>query len=194
MKKPYKLVRIKENKYLVYIPKWVPNLQIGWRIDEGIDDEFFTYEVNRYSSWLGDVPAEIMDKLDLAPKIEAKVKDGKVTFNRQEKAQEIFKNHITKWGEKEADIKPGHEFDIILKIIESGGIPYEKQPVDLEDFREPDVKYTLYDYQKKAVDLFKKTGAVGVYYPTGGRKDDGCNASNGLTPGPEDHSHNKDVS
>lgn len=170
LKKPYKMVRVSEGKYKIYVPKWVPNFQVGWLIDHGKDDEFYTYEINRYSSWLGDVPAELIEKLDLEPQIEAKVANGKVTFDKKHMAEDLFKGHISRWGISNADIKAGHEFDVILRIIESGGIPYDKYPVDPADTRRPEVTFTLYDYQKKAVQLFRKTGAVGVFYPTGAGK------------------------
>lgn len=172
MKKPYKLKRISNEKYQVFVPKWVPDFQIGWLVDEGVDDEFYTYEINRFSSWLGDVPPEIADKLDLEPKLQSIVKDGKVSFSDSEKplAEELFKGHILKWGVDEAEIKQGHEFDIILKIIESGGIPYEKKPVDADDCRALQCNFSLYDFQQEARALFKKTGAIGIFYPTGSGK------------------------
>lgn len=170
MKKPFKMIRVSSSKYHVLVPKWVPNFQIGWMIDEGIDDEFFTYEVNRFSSMLGDIPQELADKLDLQPKINGIVKDNKVIFDKKEIAEKLFKGHILRWGVDEAEIKGGHEFDVILSIIEAGGIPFEKIPLQDEDLRSTSFTFGLYDYQNEAVKLFKKTGAVGVYYPTGAGK------------------------
>lgn len=170
MKKPFKMQRISSSKYHVLVPKWVPNFQIGWMIDEGVDDEFFTYEVNRFSSMLGDIPQELADKLDLQPKINGIVKDNKVTFDKKEIAETLFKGHILRWGVDEAVIMGGHEFDVILKIIEAGGIPFEKIPLQEEDLRDTSYTFGLYDFQKEALKLFKKTGAVGVYYPTGAGK------------------------
>ncbi|HVI42048.1 MAG TPA: DEAD/DEAH box helicase family protein, partial [Anaerovoracaceae bacterium] len=172
LKKPYKLVRISDNKYIIYIPKWVPNFQVGWLIDD-TDDTFYTYEVNQYSAWLGDIPEELLSKLEIGKNsIDATVENNIVKFpeSSRPKAEELFKGHVLSWEFDQARIKSGHEFDIILKIIRNGKIPYKRMPVKDEDRRKPEVDFDLYGYQKEATKLFFETGAIGVFHPTGAGK------------------------
>lgn len=172
LKKPYKLVRISDTKYRIYIPKWVPNFQVGWLIDS-TDETFFTYEVNQYSAWLGDIPEELKSNLEIGKEsIDATVENGTVRFPEaaRAKAEEMFKGDILKWEFDQAKIKSGHEFDIILKIIRSGKIPYKRMPVSDSDRRKPQINFDLLSYQKEAAKLFFETGAIGVFHPTGAGK------------------------
>lgn len=170
LKKPYKIKQVSAKKYEIYVPKWVSDFQIGWLKDD--DGDWLTYEVNQFSAWLGDIPIEIAEKLDIKPVIQAVVDGNKVTFKEEyrQKADELFKGHILKWDLDNATIKSGHEFDIILKIIQSGHIPYKQIPVELTDKRKSEVSFELLDHQKSSVKRFHQTGAVGVFHPTGAGK------------------------
>lgn len=175
LNKPYKLKRVSNKKYEVYIPKWYADafgFNIGWMVNDNPDETFYTYEVNQYSAWLGDVPAELEEKLDLHGEIEATVSGNTVKFKPEQRsiAERMFKGHITKWDIDHATIKTGHEFDIILKIVNEGRIPYEQIPVDPNDKRQRKLNFKLFDWQLKTRTTFEKTGAVGVFYPTGAGK------------------------
>ncbi len=169
-KKPYKIKQISAKKYEIYVPKWVPDFQIGWMTED--DGDWLTYEVNQFSAWLGDIPEELASKLKLESGIEATVEGNKVSFREDQKqiAENLFKGNILKWDLDNAIIKSGHEFDIILKIIQSGHIPYKQTPVSAEDRRKTEVKFGLYDHQKEPIEKFHKTGAIGVFHPTGAGK------------------------
>ncbi len=172
LNKPYKMKKISDTKYEIYVPKWVPNFQIGWLID-ATDETFYTYQVNQYSGWLGDMPDELKSKLEIGKNaIDATVENGIVKFpeNDRTKAETMFKGDIAKWEFDQAKIKLGHEFDIILKIIRSGKIPYKKIPVNDADRRKPDVAFELKNYQREPLKLFHETGAIGVFHPTGAGK------------------------
>ena len=170
LKKPYKIKQINSKKYEIYVPKWVPDFQVGWLVDD--DGAWFTYEVNQYSAWLGDIPHDIADKLNLQSSFEATVENNKVSFdeNQKHQAEQMFKGHILKWDLDHAIIKSDHEFDIILKIIQSGHIPYKQNPINKEDRRRTDCSFELRQYQKEAIKQFEKTGAIGVFHPTGAGK------------------------
>jgi DNA excision repair protein ERCC-3 len=178
LERPYKIKQFYDSKkrqtyYEVYVPKWVPNFSIGWRKQESEDDTFWTYVVNQYSAWLGEVPSHLAETMNLGnTAIEATVRDGTVKFpeSQKAKAEEMFKGSILKWDLDHAKIKQGHEFDVILKIIRSGHMPYEKIPVDREDMRTPEITFEPFSYQKPPIKKFFETGAVGVFHPTGAGK------------------------
>lgn len=180
LSRPYKTkqfynARTKQTYYEVYVPKWVPKFSIGWRKAEADDTEtFWTYVVNQYSIWLGEVPEQLAKLLDFGHKntIAATVKDGIVKFPKEQKAiaEEMFKGHVTKWDLDCATIKQGSEFDIILKIVRSGRIPYAKIPVQESDKRKSSIKFKPYSYQVQPVKRFFETGATGVFHPMGSGK------------------------
>jgi len=185
LKKPYKIKRISEKKYEIYVPKWVPDFQIGWLTDD--DGDWLTYEVNQFSAWLGDIPDDIAEKLKLTNDFKPNI-DGKIVYfesDQKPKAQELFKGHILSWSEDHAVIKSDHEFDIILQIIRSGHIPYKQIPIDPTDRRKSQINFTPRPYQQEALKKFEKTGAIGVFHPTGAGKSFVAMAGADILTGPK---------
>ena len=169
LKKPYTTKPLGKNKILVFVPKWVPNFEVGWLHEE--KDEYYIYELNQYSAWLGDVPDELLSQINFEEGIKATVEGNRVFFDEEQKSKAygMFKGHVTKWESDQAYIKQGHEFDIISQIIKSGYIPYQQKPVSKSDLRESE-SIKLRDYQKLSYDTFLQTGAIGLFYPTGAGK------------------------
>lgn len=173
--KPYCLIPWKKDSALVAVPKFVKGFQVGWLWKE--TESFYVYELNKYSLWLGDVPQEIKDALDLKTELTKPplVIDGEVVFDAADKEaiKKRLKFHVTEWGDDHATILRGHEFDVIAEIIESGQLPFQPRPVsdaDLKEEKDWSVKFKLRDYQKQAYNKFLDTGAVGVFFPTGAGK------------------------
>lgn len=168
-KKPYKINQLKNGKIRIYIPKWYPDFQIGWLVDENPNEEYYTFELNQYSAWLGEIPEDILKQVNFPEPINATVNGNIISFKEEDKTRIKNLPYLTDWKETTARITKGHEFEIINKIIESGRIPFEKFPISKEDKRESD-KIKLRSYQKKAYQKFLETGATGLFFPTGAGK------------------------
>lgn len=169
-KKPYFTKPLGKNKILVAVPKYETNFQVGWLVGER--DEFFEYELNQYSNWFGDIPEELSRQIEWPQGLNAVVENDIIKFNPQEKDK--IKYHL---GSKLADftdstarITRGNTFEIITKIIESGQIPFGKNPVQKQDLRMGEKRIKLLPHQMGARKLFQETGAIGVFLPTGGGK------------------------
>lgn len=168
--KPYAIVSTQKNKVLVAVPKFVKNFQVGWLWKE--DDTFFIYQLDQYSSWLGDVPKELLDEINFKKEIEAEMVDGMVFFEPSQKdgVKKSVGKHLTDFTENSARILKGHEFDLIADMIEKGNLPFKPRPVAKEDMREAKSTFELRSYQKPALTRFMETGAVGLFHPTGAGK------------------------
>lgn len=169
-KKPYLIIPASRNAIHVYIPKFYPDFQVGWLKDEV--DEYYRYEVNQYSIFFGDVPKEILDEIKMPEPIRANVSGDKIKFNPEDK-QKIKRQipkFLTDWTDNSARITKGHEFDIISQILESGHIPFDKTPVAKEDLISNHNSIKLREYQTPVWNNFLKTGASGIFHPTGSGK------------------------
>ena len=169
-KKPYVLWKRSNQRAFLFVPKFVRNFEAGWLYKE--EETFFIYEINQYSSFLGDVPPELKEELDLKQEFDIVVEGDKIFFNPHEKSKvkEKLGKHLKELGENEARILRGHEFSIIVDIIESGNLPFKARPVSKEDLREGKSKIELRDYQKEAYNKFMELGAIGLFHPTGAGK------------------------
>lgn len=168
-KKPYFMQQGPKNSVYVIVPKFKSNFQVGWLKDE--IDEYYRYEVNQYSVFFGDVPKEILQEIQMPEPIKANVSGDRITFDPADK-QKIKKqlpNFLTDFTEDSARITKGHEFDIISQILESGHVPFDKTPVEKQDLIKSN-NIILREYQEPVWTDFLKTGAVGVFHPTGSGK------------------------
>jgi len=169
-KKPYVIVTSAKNSVEILVPQFVPDFQVGWLKNKV--GEYYKYVVNQYSILFGDVPKEILSEIKLPTPIKANVSGNKITFNpedRQEIKKELFR-YVKDWTDTGATITHNHEFDIIAQILESGHIPFEKIPVDKQDRTNKPHNIKLRDYQKQSWVNFLRTGAVGIFHPTGAGK------------------------
>lgn len=168
--KPYAIIPNGKNKVLVAIPKFVKNFQVGWLFRE--DDTFFIYQLDQYSSWLGDIPRELLDEINFKQDFKAEVIDSNIFFepSQKESIKKSIGRHITDLTENSARIIKGHEFDLLADMIEHGNLPFKPKPVSESDLREGTSKIELRPYQKPAFQRFLETGAIGLFHPTGAGK------------------------
>lgn len=169
-KKPYAVIPYTKNSVLVVVPKFVKGFQVGWLWKEL--DNFYIYQFDQYSAWLGDAPRDLLDQIGFEETINAKIDGNVISFDRKER--EIIKkklgHHLRDVEDTQAIIKKGHEFDVIADTIKAGCLPFRAMPVADADRRPVSHGFTLRPYQAQAIKKFLETGAVGVFHPTGAGK------------------------
>lgn len=167
--KPYALVPLK-NSSLVVVPKFVRGFQVGWLWKE--TDSFFIYQINQYSKWLGDVPKDILELIETEAPVQAEVINDTVFFSPadKDKIKSKFGKHLSQFTENTARITRGHEFNIIVDMVESGTLPFKPSKVLGGDLREDKSNIQLRIYQKPAYEKFLEVGAIGLFHPTGAGK------------------------
>ncbi len=167
--KPYAIIPFKNTSFVV-VPKFVKGFQVGWLWKE--TDSFFIYQINQYSKWLGDVPKDILDVIDREEPLQAEIINDTVFFNPadKDKIKKKFGKHLSQFTENTARIIRGHEFNIIVDMVESGTLPFKPSKVLEEDLREGKSTIELRKYQKPAFDKFLEVGAIGLFHPTGAGK------------------------
>lgn len=169
-KKPYVIIPDKNNSVFVVVPKFVKDFQVGWLHKE--TDTFYIYQFDQYSAWLSDAPEDLLKEINFKKVFEIDIVGNAVNFSTKDR-EEIKKRlsqHLSDFGDTTARVKRGHEFDVIADTIKHGHLPFKAKPVAKADLREQRSKIILRDYQKSAVEKFMKTGAVGVFHPTGAGK------------------------
>lgn len=171
LKEPWCILPKSREEWWVVIPRWV-GTQVGWL--ERATETYNVFVVNRYSHWLGEIPEDLRERLELPPPVDVKVGDGKMTAG-PEVAQK-FKHHLRgQDAEGRWNIVRGHEFDLIAEIIKMGSLPFTPRPVNPADLvKEPKARGFLaqaeLEHERLAWDEFLKWGAIGVYWPFGCRK------------------------
>ena len=168
-KKPYVTTPNGKNSILVFVPKFVKDFQVGWLYKE--DDSYYVYELNQYSSWLGDVPRELLEQINFQQELEGYIKGNTINFEPDQKdaIKKKFGSTLTDYTETTARITRGNTFQVIADMVEAGCLPFKAQKVEEDDLRESNL-IKLRDYQEVAYKKFLETGAVGVFYPTGSGK------------------------
>jgi len=168
--KPYTIIPMKNNKALVAVPKFIKGFQVGWLWKE--TDSFYIYQLDQYSAWLGDIPKDLVDELDLKQEFEAEIVDNQIFFQPtdKEKIRKRLGKHLKDFKENSAKIIMGHEFGIIVDMVESGTLPFKAKKVEQADIREMRSTIKLRDYQEPAFKKFLETGAIGLFHPTGAGK------------------------
>ena len=168
-KKPYVTTSNGKNSILVFVPKFIKGFQVGWLNRE--DETYYVYELNQYSSWLGDVPKDLLELIDFKKEIDGYVDGDRIKFNvnHRDIVKKKFGRILTDFTEDSARITRGNSFDVIAGMIDNGCLPFRPRQVIQSDLRESNL-IKLRDYQKLAYKKFLQTGAVGVFYPTGAGK------------------------
>jgi len=169
-KKPYVAVSQGKNKTLVVVPKFIKNFQVGWLWKE--TEEYYIYQLDQYSAWLGDVPAELLEEINFKKEFNGTVTGDTVTFELKDRdaIKKRLGFHLKDIGDTEARIIKGHIFDVIADMIENGCLPFKAKPVNKDDIKDSEATFKLRDYQKEAYKKFLETGATGVFHPTGAGK------------------------
>ena len=167
--KPYALIPSRKGAFVV-VPKFVKGFQVGWLWKE--TDNYFIYQINQYSKWLGDVPSDLIEAVGNTEELGAQVLGDNIFFDssKKSKIKEKFSKHLKDFTENSARIVKGHEFSLIVDIIESGNLPFKPSKVLESDLREPKGKIELRSYQQPAFDKFLELGAIGLFHPTGAGK------------------------
>lgn len=168
--KPYVVIPHTKNSVFVAVPKFIKDFQVGWLHKE--TETFYIYEFDQYSAWLSDAPQDLLDELDISKKFELEINGDEISFNitDRDEIKKKLHNHLSRIGDTTAKITRGHVFDVLVETIKAGHIPYKMKKVSESDLREQKSNIKLRPYQKKAVDKFMETGAVGVFHPTGAGK------------------------
>lgn len=169
-KKPYCPIPYGKNKLLIAVPKFIKGFQVGWLYKE--TENFYIYQLDQYSAWLGDVPQELSGELKLEQPLDVNIVGQDLFFDTSQKdrVKEILKKHIKNIGENNARIIQGHEFQILADMVKNNTLPFKPKPVEKQDLREGKSGIELHEYQKKPYDNFFKFGTVGFFHPTGSGK------------------------
>jgi len=162
-----------DNEWLVAVPKYI-NFSVGWLDHTTKGYNIFT--INRFTQWLGDIPDFLRKEVHIDEPMKIFVSDGNLVFEKgkEELVKEEFGDKLATIGRGTARIKRGKEFDLIASIIESGSLPFIPRMVEQQDMRSDSGLIKMegkYEFQKKAWQLFLKTGATGIYWMTGAGKD-----------------------
>ena len=161
----------KRGTMYVMVPKFYTQFQVGWLLDEP-DGVWNRYEVNQYAVLFGDVPEQIRKHLKLPEPIRVTVEGDRITFDPEDrkKVKRQLYRHMADWTDNSARITKGNEYTIIDQIIQSGHVPFRPRPVQPEHVTSGHDAIKLRDYQEPVWRKFLKTGAVGVFHPTGSGK------------------------
>lgn len=168
--KPYVILPQTKTRVLVAVPKFIQGFQVGWLWKE--TDQFYIYQLDQYSSWLGDVPTDLLKEIDFKKEFEAQVVGNQVLFepsNKDEIKRKLAK-HIGDVTDTSARILRGHEFEIIADMVENGCLPFKPSKVSQVDLRNGESNIKLRPYQKPAFDKFLEVGSIGLFHPTGAGK------------------------
>lgn len=168
--KPYITEQVGPSKLNVYVPKFVKNFQVGWLSRE--EESFYVYRLDQYSAWLGDIPPELQGAVNFSTDLQAYVENGHIHFAPAMK-ESVKKNlgaHVTDFTETDARVIQGHEWDLLVAMIDKNCLPYKPKPVAQEDRREPQSNIILRPWQIEPYNVFMATGASGFFLPTGAGK------------------------
>ena len=173
---PYCILPKAKDEWWVIVPKFVPFVA-GWL--NHVTKSYNVFIINKYSSWLGDVPEMILKKLKFRDPIDATIINGLVVTDPTQRGEvwDRYKPHFTRREPGTDDkirIKTGKEFELLAAMIADGILPFSKNPVEEEDLRGAKGgskgAIELRDYQRKAWNKFLECGAVGVYWaPSAGK-------------------------
>lgn len=169
---PYVLIQKRAHEWYCVVPKFV-DFAVGWL--EFATETFNVYLINRYTLWLGDVPASIADATGLeAPAGGLQVADGVLSFDRQAKPiADRYKPFLSSVRSTSGTIIRGKEFQLLAQMIQDGFMPFAPRRVAEGDRREPQLRFTMggkYKFQLDAYYEWLERGAVGVYWMTGAGK------------------------
>ena len=171
VKKPYTIVPRGEKEWFLIVPKFL-DFQYGWLFTS--DDAYNIFIINRYVTWLYPIPQELNEDLGMEkPWLDAKVIDGMlhVPEDKVDEAFQRYKEYLSRReGPGQIRIKKFSEFDLMSNLIRDGILPFEPQPVAVDDISDFTSGIMLRDYQEHALKTFLSHGAIGVYWPPGAGK------------------------
>jgi DNA excision repair protein ERCC-3 len=169
---PYKVLPKAENEYYVVVPRFVP-FHAGHLHEQ--DDAWQVFVVNKYISWIEDLPEEIRDQIDIRKEYEsATVEDNILELTDEAERDRAWEDlggregglHARKDDDK-IQIQRGHEFDVIANLVEQGNLPFAAQEIPDDELRGEPEGVSLRSYQERAWERFREYGQIGVYWPPG---------------------------
>lgn len=163
-----------ENEYYVTAPRFVP-FHVGHLLEQ--DESWNTFVVNKYVSWIEDIPEPVREKIDLGQRYE------EATVDQNERLLQLAdqEERDRAWddlggqdgglnkrvGDDKIQIQKGKEFDVIAELVEAGNLPFEAVGPTQDEVRGDPSDISLRPYQKRAWDQFLEHGQIGVYWPPG---------------------------
>ena len=169
LREPYIITPYKEGVWRIAVPKFV-RISIGFF--EYATDTHNVFLVDRMTSFFGEIPKALADKFKFKDKLDLKIFDGMLLtgIEHQDEAWTRYRKHLFRKEGSDIKIKRGHEFDLQGKLLNDGILPYFTQPVSKELLREPEVDFTLFDFQKEGKQTFLEKGSTGFYWAMGSGK------------------------
>jgi len=173
LKQPYAILprgRSHPNEWWVVTPAF-SGFRVGYH--ERRANGWDYYIVNKYMTWIGRVPEELVSRFKFKRELPLKIINGFLWTgtDSQEEAYYRYREFLThRKGPDRIFIKKGCEFDLIASIIEDGMLPFVDKPVDDKDLKPPLINFELREYQKEWWDSFIRWGAIGVFAPMGSGK------------------------
>lgn len=162
-----------ENESFIAIPKFIP-FSVGWL--DHTTKGYNIFKINQYTQWLGEMPDFLRKELNIKEPEKIFVSEGNLVFEegKEEDIKDKYGELLSSVSKGTARVKLGREFDLIAKIIENGSLPFVPRQIDEKDLSQDltNIKFDgKYLFQKEAWNLFKKYGAIGIYWMTGAGKD-----------------------
>lgn len=151
--KPYSLRPRKADcsEWWLSVPRWHP-LQVGWLEDQ--DETYNHYVITRQTQWFTKVPEDIAKEMDLTPLFDGmNIQAGVLTVERDDlqRVQKRYHQHIARQiGDRQFQVKAGHQFELIASLIRDGILPFTPTPVEAADQRDLKPNFELRDYQHVA--------------------------------------------
>ena len=170
LREPYIITPYKEGVWRIAIPKFIRDINIGFF--EFATDTHNVSLVDRMTSFFGEIPKALEDQLKFKDRLDLKIFDGMLLtgIEHQDEAWTRYRKHLSRKEGSDIKIKRGHEFDLQGKLLNDGILPYFTQPVSKELLREPEVDFTLLNFQAEGKQTFLEKGSTGFYWPMGSGK------------------------
>lgn len=174
IERPYVVLPKSDDELWVVVPRFIP-FTLGWLQRQ--TESYNIFVVNRYMSWINDLPEDIESRLDRSKTfedVEYNPEERTITFESEEERElgwERYRDYsYQRKGETEIKLNKGAEFDALAEIIDDGNLPYKPQPINEEHIRPDEGDISLRTYQERAWEKFQQTGSVGVFWPPGAGK------------------------
>lgn len=162
------------NEYYVTAPRFVP-FHVGHLLEQ--DEAWNTFVINKYVSWIEDIPTPIREQIDIEKRYEKASVDTEERLLRLSDEEERDRawddlggrdgGLLKRVGDDAIQIKKGSEFDVIAKLVENGNLPFEPIGPEVSELRTEPSSVSLRPYQERAWEEFVEYGQVGVYWPPG---------------------------
>lgn len=163
-----------ENEYYVTAPRFVP-FHVGHLLEQ--DEAWNTFVVNKYVSWIEDIPEPVREKIDLGQRYEQATVDQNERLLELADEEERDRAWDDLGGEDgglnhrveddKIQIQKGKEFEVIAELVEAGNLPFKAVGPQSDALRGDPADVSLRPYQKRAWEQFCEHGQIGVYWPPG---------------------------